>query len=209
MLTAKRLIELKALVKAEMARRKYYGDLSKFADSSYDFSTTPKKGGKILAEHGKKVIEPLLNIADKGDLNIDGIVAGGKIPNSFDDSLIEYVNTLANERVTGSSSSCRGACSGLCTETCGSACTGCSSSCSGSCGSGCSKTCGSGCGSCTTTCSSCSNACSGCSGCSGCGSGCSGGCNGCSGCGGNCSGCSGGCGSSCGGCSGGFEKKQS
>ena len=93
-------------------------DLSKFADSSYDFSTTPKKGGKILAEHGKKVIEPLLNIADKGDLNIDGIVAGGKIPNSFDDSLIEYVNTLANESVTGSSSSCRGACSGLCTETC-------------------------------------------------------------------------------------------
>ena len=56
MLTASQLIELRKKVKTEMARRCYYGDVSKFAGASYDFSTTPAAGGRILAEHGLKVI---------------------------------------------------------------------------------------------------------------------------------------------------------
>ena len=146
MLTAEELIALKAKVKAEMQRRCYYGSLTKFAGSAYDFTETPVKGGKIRAEQGLKVIEPLLQICDKGYLNIDRAVKGGKIPNAFDTELSTWVDTLAKEEITGDSTSCRGACTGLCMGTCSTTCTGCSSTCTGTCGGNCSKSCG---GSCT------------------------------------------------------------
>lgn len=183
-LTAAEMNSLKVKVKAEMQRRAYNGSMTGFASASYDFSTTPTSGTKVTADQGKKVVEPLLNIKDHGNLNIVDLKTGSKIPSSFSNELLSYTDSLSQEPIDGASSSCRGACSGLCVGTCGSTCSGCSS-CSGGCtGSG-----G-----------------SGGSGSSGCG-GCSGGCSGaCSGCGGSCTGsCGRGCSSSCAGCSGGCE----
>ena len=151
MITAEKLIELKNKVKTEIDRRSYYGSdtISKF--SSQTFETTPKQGEPILAEQGKKIIEPLLNICDKGDLNLDKLEKGEKIPSSFNEDLISYVDTLSKESTTASTSSCRGACTGLCVGTCGSSCGGCSSSCGSSCEGSCSKTCGSSCGGCSSS----------------------------------------------------------
>ena len=227
MLTAKQINELKAKEKTEMARRSGYGSLAGFAGTAYDFTVTPVKGGGILAEHGKKTINPLLNVKDHAGLVLvdgetpEGVTpstSGDPIPAAFDEELIAEVDKLAAESMTGNSSSCRGACTGLCLGTCTSSCSGCSGSCSSSCGGSCG-----GCTGCSSCGSSCSNGCSGCSGacaqacasccgshCSGCDSctGCGDGCTGCDGscssgcsssCSGGCTGCTG-CGSSCGGC---------
>lgn len=198
-LTAAEMNTLKAKVKTEMQRRAYNGSMTGFASASYDFSTTPTSGTKVTADQGKKVIEPLLNIKDHGNLNTADLKTGSKIPSSFNNELLSYTDSLSKEPIDGATSSCRGACSGLCVGTCGSTCSGCSScsgGCSGSGGSGGSGS--SGCGGCSGNCGGC-NACSGCIGCS---SGCQGGCSGsCEGCGRSCSGCSG-CDGSCEGCSG-------
>jgi hypothetical protein len=186
-MTAAQVIDLKAKIKAEMARRKYYGSLStnggynyavkdsavNYASSTYDFTTTPSSGNAVLAEHGQKTVDLLLKIKDYGDLK--KVVQNDPIPNSFDAALITYVNNLAKESITGSSSSCRGACTGLCVGTCASGCSGCSSTngssdsigsycsgCAATCGSGCTTGCGSGCT------SGCTGQCSGCTGCTGC-----------------------------------------
>lgn len=207
-LTAAEVNSLKAKVKTEMQRRAYNGSMTGFASASYDFSTTPTSGTKVTADQGKKVIEPLLNIKDHGNLNTADLKTGSKIPSSFNNELLSYTDSLSKEPIDGATSSCRGACSGLCVGTCGNTCSGCSS-CSGGCtGSGGSGGSGSsGCGGCSGGCSTtCSGGCGGCDGCRGtcsgecgaacsgaCGGGCSGGCGGCSGC----AGCGGSCSSSC------------
>ena len=170
MLTASQINALKTKVKSEMARRGYYGSLSKFSGSDYDFISKPVSGGPILTEHGKKIIEPLLNVTDIDGLSIDNIKEGELLPSSFDESLISHVDKLSSESTTSSSSSCRGACSGLCVGTCGNTCNGCSGSCGGVCEGSCSSSCGSGCSSgCTGSRSGCGGSCNGCSGgCSGC-----------------------------------------
>lgn len=207
-LTAAEMNTLKAKVKTEMQRRAYNGSMTGFASASYDFSTTPTSGTKVTADQGKKVVEPLLNIKDHGNLNTADLKTGSKIPSSFNNELLSYTDSLSKEPIDGATSSCRGACSGLCVGTCGSTCSGCSS-CSGGCtGSGGSGGSGSsGCGGCSGFCEGCSSGCG--SNCTGCSVSCSGncrgssGCNGCnsrcSGCSGNCEGCSGcaGCGGSC------------
>ena len=212
-LTAAQIVDLKAKIKAEAARRKYYGSLSTnggynyavkdsavdYSSSTYNFSTTPTSGNAILAEHGQKTIDILLKIKDYGDLK--KVAKGDPLPGSFNSELITYVNNLAKESITGSSSSCRGACTGLCVGTCASACSGCSSTngsnsstgsycsgCSATCGTGCSTGCGSGCA------DGCTGQCTGCTGCSGCSKSCATGCSGCQGCG---AACSAGCGSTC------------
>lgn len=201
-LTAAEVNSLKAKVKTEMQRRAYNGSMTGFASASYDFSTTPTSGTKVTADQGKKVIEPLLNIKDHGNLNTADLKTGSKIPSSFNNELLAYTDSLSKEPIDGAASSCRGACSGLCVGTCGSTCSGCSS-CSGGCtGSGGSGGSGSsGCGGCSGNCGGC-NSCSGCIGCSsGCQGGCSGNCDGCSRSCGGCIGCSGSC-ESCSGCAG-------
>ena len=201
-LTAAEMNTLKAKVKTEMQRRAYNGSMTGFASVSYDFSTTPTSGTKVTADQGKKVIEPLLNIKDHGNLNTADLKTGSKIPSSFNNELLSYTDSLSKEPIDGATSSCRGACSGLCVGTCGSTCSGCSS-CSGGCtGSGGSGGSGSsGCGGCSGNCGGC-NSCSGCIGCSsGCQGGCSGNCDGCSRSCGGCIGCSGSC-ESCSGCAG-------
>ena len=97
--------------------------------TQFDFSNTPAKDKKILAEHGQKTIDVLLKIKDIGDLK--GVTQGELIPDDFNSSLAQTVAALSNESKTGSSS-CRGACTGLCTTTCYSSCTG---GCTGSGGS--------------------------------------------------------------------------
>ena len=52
MLTANEIKELKTRIKSEMSRRSYYGSLSEFAGSNYDFTIEPATGETILAEHG-------------------------------------------------------------------------------------------------------------------------------------------------------------
>ena len=55
-------VNLKARVKAEMNRRKGTGSLTSYAGTSYDYTTTPASGGKILEEHIDKLIVPLSNV---------------------------------------------------------------------------------------------------------------------------------------------------
>ena len=149
MLTAEQVNELKAKVKTEMARRSGYGSLERCAGSESEFDQTPAPGGRILAEHGRKTINLLLNVKDyPGLVLVDGETPDGEIPSTsgdaiptgFDENLIAEVDELAIETMTGSISSCRGACAGLCFGACSGGCAGCSS-CTGGCGSGCSGGC--------------------------------------------------------------------
>lgn len=156
MLTAAQINELKAKVKTEMARRSGYGSLARFAGSEYGFDQTPAPGGLIMAEHGRKTVNPLLHIKDYPGLVLadepgpEGSIpstSGDPIPAGFDVELLNAVDQLAAEAMTGTVSSCRGACSGLCLGTCAAECTGCTgcdgctTNCTGGCGSGCTNGC--------------------------------------------------------------------
>lgn len=160
MLKADELVAIKAKVKQEMLRRNGYGSIASLGSSTYDFIVQPKTGPDqiILTEHGKKVIDPLLAIADYKDLilvNKDDI-----IPEGFDVGLSAYVDKLASESMTGDVSSCRGACTGLCKGTCISGCSGCTS-CTGCAGS-CTGQCDVNCSSCIGCSTGCQNGCMGC-----------------------------------------------
>jgi len=142
-MTTSELNDMKKALKAELARRSGFGSMSKYAGSSYDFSVTPAKGGKILPEYGEKTVDLLLKIEDFKDLKLtkDGQV----IPTAFSTAMTTEIARLAKEDFTGSTSeksSCRGDCSGLCVGTCIGQCNGCQS-CSGC--SGCAASCGTGC----------------------------------------------------------------
>lgn len=167
LLTAEQLNILKAKVKTEMARRKGYGTINNYSTTAYDFNVKPTQGQPIIAEHGQKTIDLLLQIKDKGDLKL--VKQGDAIPDSWDASLLTYVDNLSLETMEGGVSSCRGACTGLCLGTCSGGCGGCVGTCTSGC-SGCS-----GCGGCTNSCNGCTSCQAGCNGCTGCSS-CSGGC---------------------------------
>lgn len=145
------LVSLSAKIVAEAKRRNGYGSLAeKYGIDSYKITATPSVGSVVSVTDGNKIIEPLINIKDYGDLK--RVVKGELIPDSFASELSSYVDTLAKESMTGSSTSCRGACTGLCVGTCHTECSGCSSGCSGcsdtcntSCQATCTGTCGSGC----------------------------------------------------------------
>lgn len=171
MLTASELVTLKNKVENEMKRRCYYGSLTGFSGDSWEIQTVPTKNTPILTQQGKSVIEPILQITDYGDLNIEKLKPGELIPESFDSSLINHIDKLSGEDVYGNHSSCRGACTGLCVGTCGNTCDGCKGSCQGTCGTNCTTSCGVNCGSCSGVCSSkcsglctttCTNSCTGC-----------------------------------------------
>lgn len=137
MITPIETIELKRLIKQEMARRRGYGSLEQYAGPAYDFTVQPAYGEKTKPEHGQKTIDLLLQIQDYGDLR--NVKEDDPIPVSFNSGLLDYVRRLASETVTGNTSdvsSCRGACTGLCVGSCISLCNGCSG-CSASCGTGC------------------------------------------------------------------------
>ena len=145
MITAEKVIELKAKIKAEMLRRNGHGSLEKYAGSSYDFTITPVKGELIKAEHGQKTVDLLLKIEDYGDLTLSEQYS--KIPSSFTEELLTEIDRLASETKTGlltEKSSCRGDCTGLCVGSCIGQCNGCTS-CTASCGTGCASGCKSAC----------------------------------------------------------------
>ena len=96
-LTAAEMNTLKAKVKTEMQRRAYNGSMTGFASASYDFSTTPASGTKVTADQGKKVVEPLLNIKDHGNLNTADLKAGSKIPSSFNNELLSYTHDHSHD----------------------------------------------------------------------------------------------------------------
>lgn len=139
MLTASQYMALKEKLVTELQRRNACGSVSSYAEKASKGSAV--EGNKILASTGNNLIEPILSIKDYGDLMFP--VEGEPIPSSFDEELITYVNTLASESMTTTTSSCRGACTGLCMNGCASSCSGCKGSCSGC--NGCNGTCGTGC----------------------------------------------------------------
>ena len=173
MLTAEQYNLLRQKVEAEVERRNACGSLAAYAsggnaaagtetgeaqtvaeetagaETSVDQSDQAEgtadgqaeTGTAILARQGKRVIEPLLAIQDHADLVLPE--TGEPIPAGFGEGLITYVNELSEEPMEGTSTSCRGACTGLCMSGCSNACSGCKGSCTG-CG-GCSASCGTGC----------------------------------------------------------------
>ena len=229
------LIDLRNRLRKEMLRRSgknevgeviYDKDLSNFngtlntTASDLEFVTDPIPDSVIEVDHGRQVIDALLNISDLGDLY--HTIYGSKIPDDFDyDKIVAFIAKLEKEPYNGSYSGCRSSCTGLCVgmcgntcdSTCNTTCVGCTNTCSDGCGSGCTgctDTCGASCGEkcsngCTGTESGCNNSCT--SGCTGCGGQCSG-CTGCQGCTNACvNGCRGTCnttsnGSSCSDCTG-------
>ena len=214
LISASDFTTLKNLVKNEINRRsnsKSVGSMSAYNGSSYNYTTTPAKGGNINLEHIQKITKPLDAVTGNNTTpGTHATITAAQIINATN-----TVKNLSGKSTTANNSSnagCKSSCSGLCYTGCYSSCSGCSGSCSGSCSGGCNNTCNNTCSggcktSCNNTCSgSCSGGCSGCSGCgSGCGSGCSGGCSSCtdacSGCGDGCwAGCRNGCGNCDGGC---------
>lgn len=167
-ITAERLNELKAKVKAEMQRRnasEHNASLTGYAGTAWDFNAVPKPGEPITDEHVQKIIDPLLQV---NDFLYDNSLKSNK--SGLDESVYkaeQFVESLKSIAKTASNSGCRGSCTGLCAESCSGACMGCTS-CTGGCSSSCDKFCSSNCGG---GCNGCSGGChAGCS--STCGSGC-------------------------------------
>lgn len=188
-ITAIDIINLKNTIKAEMARRNGYGDVSAFSSATYDFMTPPTVNKVIIVEQGQKIIDIALRIKDIPNLKN---VAKNDIVHALDIVNSSFA-TYKNENMTGNVSSCRGACTGLCFGTCTTGCIGCSAGCTGCTGTctGCNTTC-------TSACSGCIDACKGCNAvCTGCNTTCTGTCLGCTstcnGCTGSCIGCSNNC----------------
>ena len=157
-ISASHFTALKTRVKNEMNRRKGTGSLTAYAGTSYDYTTTPAAGGKILEEHIDKLVVPLskVNFTAIGDQAAGNPIKAMAV---IDTTLTTYE---ADKAQTNATHHCSASCSGMCTTGCYSQCTGCT---------GCSGTCSGGCGGCTS--------CSGCRGCSG-------GCGGCTSCSGTC-----------------------
>ncbi len=191
LISASDFTTLKNLVKNEINRRsnsKSVGSMSAYNGSSYNYTTTPAKGGNINLEHIQKITKPLDAVTGNNTTpGTHATITAAQIINATN-----TVKNLSGKSTTANNSSnagCKSSCSGLCYTGCYSSCSGCSGSCSGSCSGGCNNTC-------NNTCSGgCNDHCS-----SGCSGGCSGGCNSnCSSdCSGGCFSCSGGCGSNCG-----------
>ena len=156
MISAERLVELRAKVKKEMARRSCVehgssASMNKFA-ANYDYNAVPVTGGDITDEHIQKVIDPLLNVADfLQDNSLQQSHSGADV---IVDQAEKFVDTLAKIDKQASDSGCRGLCTGLCVGSCTSGCQGCTG-CTGGCDTTCAKSCSDGC---STSCGGCSDA---------------------------------------------------
>lgn len=156
--SAARFNNIKARLKEVLKNRKYYGDISSYSNSIYDFDINPSTGSIILSDQGKKVINIILAVNDINDLK--------KIEN--DNYILRDVNQIEEmiskmEKQTPASTNniCRGGCIGICVDHCSTACIGnCKLDCSdNNCSVGCKDAC-------VHACSNCSGTCSG-SGCKG------------------------------------------
>ena len=135
-----KLQEVRAAVKAEASRRNGYGSIAGYGDSEFDFES-PETGSVIKEEQGKGIIDPIVSIKEFGDLKAL-VHEGDPIPDDFNETkILQIVNDLKKEEMTGNHSSCRAACTGLCIGTCSSTCNGSTASCQGGCISGCMTSC--------------------------------------------------------------------
>lgn len=188
--SADRINELKAAVKAECLRRAYVSSTSgsksmtSYGGTAYDFNVTPAKGVVVKTEHREKNLVPLRAINPE-TLAVENL----KVLSDEEITAMETFVTLCEGQAIVDTNAANNRCAGGCTGMCYSTCTGgCVGSCTGSCSTGCTSCTGS----CSTTCRGCSGSCTGdCDGtCSGT---CSGGCSGS--CSGSCSGAA--CGAAC------------
>lgn len=141
-MTGDQLRDLKNRINAELARRTRYVNVSGYSGAAWGISTQPYPGQPIVKDQGDKIITPLLQIKDYGDLY--NPVQGGPVPASYNSQLINYVTQLSQEPIETNYTNCRGACTGMCFGSCAGGCKGCTGSCSGAC-NGCSTSCGGGC----------------------------------------------------------------
>ena len=173
---AERAIKLKQRIDAELMRRDGYGsDYSKddslkayIRDSvypennhvseewSYNDGDRPSMYDRIQEISGRKLIQPLLAIADVGDLMFTNV--GEAIPDDFQyKKITEFLDKIEAEPMHPAPGqdptvTCRGACTGLCVGTCIHNCDGCSDQCTNVC---------QGCGACTSGCTGCGGNCVG------------------------------------------------
>jgi hypothetical protein len=132
--------DLKTKIKAEMQRRKGYGDISAYGGTAYDFTNAASVDKPVLAEHGEKTINLMYAVKDVGVTQ----AASGKLLPENAPTLTTLIGKMSTESMEGSTSSCRGACTGLCAGSCIGGCNGCSGKCDSGC-QGCTASCGSSC----------------------------------------------------------------
>ena len=179
LISASDFTTLKNLVKTEITRRSNsasVGSMSSYNGTSYNYTTTPAKGGKINLEHIQKITKPLDAVTGGSTTP----ATGAKVIASVLTNATTSVGNLSKIAKDATSTGCKASCSGLCNTGCYGGCKGCSANCKTNCSGGC-KT---GCSGCSGDCDGCDDTCDGgCQGCSGCGDGCATTCESCSGCG--------------------------
>lgn len=144
-ITANDFIQLKNLVKSEMARRDKSNVSSQYGSDNYDYITVPQTNGSILLEHIEKIDTPLRAVAGSSAL-----FSPSPNQHSVIRDLQEYRNLVASlaqnsyTSASGNGGCTDGACTGLCTNSCTS-CTSCTGTCLGSCSANCSNDCSGSC----------------------------------------------------------------
>lgn len=182
--SADRINELKAAVKAECLRRAYVSategstSAASYGGSAYDFVVVPSDGTVIKTEHREKNLVPLrainpetLALENLKVLSDEEITAMEAFVTLCEGQAVVDTNASNNRCAGGCTgmcySTCTGGCVGNCTGSCSNECTsctgGCRGTCRGSCSGDCDGTCDSTCsGDCDGTCdSTCSGSCSG------------------------------------------------
>ena len=195
-------------IKAELARRNGYGDVSLHATIAFP-EGTPITVGSLITTPVYNTLLTALNYINGTGLPSEAVAGVTKI-NSADLNAVDAIISAfeAQPRSATSNSDCAAQCTGMCVAQCTTTCVG---DCTGGCGDTCSVGCAANClgtctNACTNACTSCTGACTGtCTSCTG---GCIGSCSGtctkvcnwsCTGgCGGTCKGtCTGSCSSTC------------
>lgn len=130
---------LKARVKAELARRSHYKDISQYSNANYDYEKTPEEDLRITIEHINKILEPMQHIHPKKIGFDDKVASDGTLLKFKPDEpipnlniLLSYLAVCETDNVQWSYTSqehCMANCEGLCHIGCYNRCKGC-----GSCG---------------------------------------------------------------------------
>lgn len=129
------------------------GQLTKYAETEYDYTNIPQNGNQISDEHIQKIIDPLLEI---NDFLPDNSLRKKRTALEMElEKAEKFANEMLQTEKNASSSGCRGNCTGLCEQSCSSACVGCQScqgNCSSICDASCADGCQGGCGGCQSGC---------------------------------------------------------
>lgn len=154
-------VNLKARVKAEMARRNGYNSLATYAGTTYDYTVAPVAQGPIKEEHYDKIRDLMVNINSTTvtlpQLGVDSPIIA---MNSLEANMTLFESKARSEQ---SVSDCSVACTGMCVTACTTSCSGCTgcSGCDGTCSGGCDGTCSGSCDGCSGCSGSCTDACTG------------------------------------------------